>query len=47
MLKIDNRKLEAQIKEVLQRTPYTSAQDYLVARVARDLREVLTGRKLP
>ncbi len=46
MLKIDNRRLEAQIKEILQRTPYASAQEYLGARVAKDLREVLAGRRL-
>lgn len=46
MLKIDNRRIESQIKEILQRTPYASAQEYLGARVARDLKEVLAGRKL-
>ena len=47
MLKINNRKLEDQIKEILQRTSYASAEEYLVARVASDHQAVKRGKKLP
>ena len=47
MLKINNRKLEDQIKEILQQTAYASAEEYLIARVARDHQAVRRGKKLP
>ncbi len=34
MQKIKNRKLEAQLLEILQHTPYVSVEEYLMARVA-------------
>ena len=46
MLKINNRKLEAQIKQILQRTSYASAEEYLIASVARDHLAVKRGKKL-
>jgi len=47
MLKINKRKLEIQIKEILQRTSYASAEEYLIARVTRDHLAVKRGKKLP
>ena len=47
MLKINNRKLEDQIKEILQRTSYASAEEYLIARVTSDHQAVKRGKKLP
>ena len=47
MLKINNRKLEDQIKEILQRTSYASAEEYLIARVTSDHLAVKRGKKLP
>ena len=47
MLKINNRKLEDQMKEILQGTAYASAEEYLLARVARDCLAVKRGKKLP
>ncbi len=47
MLKINNRKLEAQIKEILQCTSYASVEKYLIARVAKDHQAVKRGKKLP
>ena len=46
MIKINNRKLEDQIKEILQRSSYASAEEYLIARVARDHLAVKRGKKL-
>ena len=46
MLKINNRKLEDQIKEILQRSSYASAEEYLIARVAKDHLVVKRGKKL-
>ncbi len=46
MLKINNRKLEDQIKEILQNMSDTSSEEYLVARVASDHLAVRRGRKL-
>ena len=45
MLKINNRKLEDQIKEILQHTSYASAEEYLIARVTRDHHAVKRGKK--
>ena len=45
-LKINNRKLEAQMKEILQWTPYASVEECLLERVAKDHQAVLQGRKL-
>ena len=47
MLKINNRGLEAQIKDILQHTSYASAEEYLTARVASDHLAVKRGKKLP
>ena len=47
MLKVNNRKLENQIKEILQHTSYASAEEYLIARVAMDHLSVKRGKKLP
>ena len=47
MLKINNPKIEAQIKEILQCTSYASAEEYLIARVTRDHLAVKRGKKLP
>ena len=47
MLKINNRKLEDQVKEILQRTSYASAEEYLIAMVAKDHQTVKRGKKLP
>lgn len=47
MLKINNRKLEDQIKEILQRSSYASAEEYLIARVTNDHLAVKRGKKLP
>lgn len=46
MLKINSRKLEDQIKEILQRTSYASAEEYLIGRVATDYHAVKRGKKL-
>ena len=47
MLKINNRKLEDQIKVILQHTSYASAEEYLIAMVAMDHQAVKRGKKLP
>ncbi|ABM79132.1 Hypothetical protein P9303_23991 [Prochlorococcus marinus str. MIT 9303] len=47
MLKINNRKLEDQMKEILQQTVYSSAEEYLIVRVTRDHLAVKRGKKLP
>ena len=47
MLKINNRKLEAQIKEILQRTSYASAEECLITKVTSDHQSVKRGKKLP
>ena len=47
MLKVNNRKLENQIKEILQHTSYASAEEYLIARVAMVHLSVKRGKKLP
>ncbi len=47
MLKINNRKLEIQIKEILQCSSYASAEEYLTARITRDYQAVKRGKKLP
>ena len=46
-MKINNRKIEDQIKELLQRTSYASAEEYLVARVTSDHQSVKRGKNLP
>ena len=47
MLKINNRKLEDQIKQILQQTSHASAEKYLIARVAREHLVVKRGKNLP
>ena len=47
MLKFNNRELEDQIKEILQRTSYASAEEYLIARVARDHQSAKRDKNLP
>ena len=46
MLKINNRKLEDRIKEILQRSSYASAEEYLIARITMDYLVVKRGKKL-
>ena len=46
MLKINNRKLEDQIKEILQRSSYASAEEYLIARITMDHLVVKRSKKL-
>ena len=46
MLKINNRKIEDLIKEILRRTSYASAEEYLIARVTSDHLVVKRGKKL-
>lgn len=46
MLKINNRKIEDQIKEILQCSSYASAKEYLAARVTMDHHAVKRGKKL-
>ena len=45
-LNINNRKLEDQIKEILQCTSYASAEECLVARITMDHLAVKRGKKL-
>ncbi len=47
MLKINNRKIEDQIKEILQRTSYASVEEYVIARFTSDHQAVKRGKKLP
>ena len=46
MLKFTNRKLEDQIREILQCSSYASAEEYLIARITRDHQAVKRGKKL-
>ena len=46
MLKIDDKLLESQIKEILQNTTYSSPEEYLMARVAADHKTIKQKRKL-
>ena len=46
MLKIDDKRLESQIKEILQNTTYSSPEEYLIARVAADHKTIKQKRKL-
>jgi len=46
MLKIDNRQVENQIKEILQNTNFASPEEYLTARVAADHKIIKQKRKL-
>jgi hypothetical protein len=46
MLKIDDRRLESQIKEILQNTTYSSPEEYLMARVVADHKTIKQKRKL-
>ncbi len=46
MLKIDDRKLENQIKEILQNTNFASPEEYLTARVTADHKAIKQKRKL-
>ena len=47
MLKINNQKIEDQIKEILQCTSYASVEEYLSTRVSSDHQAVRRGKKLP
>ena len=47
ILKINNQKIENQIKEILQRRNYASAEEYLIVRVAMDPQAVKRGKKFP
>jgi len=46
MLKIDNREVENQIKEILQNTNFASPDQYLTARVSADHKTIKQKRKL-
>jgi hypothetical protein len=46
MLKIDNRRIEDQIKEILQNTNFASPEEYLTARVTADHKIIKQKRKL-
>lgn len=46
MLKIDDRRLENQIKEILQNAHFSSPEEYLTARVSKDHRTIKQKRKL-
>jgi hypothetical protein len=40
MIKINNQKLEKQIKEILQNSSFASVEEYLMARIKVDLQAV-------
>jgi hypothetical protein len=46
MLKIDDKRLENQIHEILQSTTYSSPEEYLNARVSKDHKTIKQKRKL-
>lgn len=46
MLKIDDRNTEEQIKEILQNTNYSSAQEYLKARIDSDFKAIKKRKRL-
>ena len=46
MLRIDDKRLENQIKEILQNTNFSSPEEYLTARVGRDHKTIKQKRKL-
>ena len=46
MLKIDNRQVENQIKEILQNTNFASPDQYLTARVSADYKAIKQKKKL-
>lgn len=46
MLKIDNRQVENQIKEILQNTSFASPEEYLKARISSDHQTIKQKRKL-
>ena len=47
ILKVNIPKLEAQIQQILQCSNYASAEEYLIARVAKERWAVKRGEKLP
>ncbi len=46
MLRIDNRQVENQIREILQNTHFASPEEYLMARVTADHKAIKQKRKL-
>ena len=46
MIKINNKKLESQVKEILQRTSFASANEYLAARIGKDYKAVVSGKSM-
>ena len=46
MLKIDDKRLEDQIKEILQSTNFSSPKEYLTARLGKDHKTIKRKKKL-
>ncbi len=46
MLKIDDRRLEKQIVEIIKKTAFKEPQNYIAARVAADLKLLKQNKKL-
>ena len=46
MITIRNQKLEKLIDEILKRTPYSSATEYLEARITADHQSTLKNKKI-
>tara|TARA_B100000674_G_scaffold68393_1_gene47194 strand:+ start:1797 stop:2018 length:222 start_codon:yes stop_codon:yes gene_type:complete len=46
MIKIKNKSTEDQINEILQRTQFSSAEEYLSCRIKADFADVKRGKKL-
>jgi hypothetical protein len=47
MITIKNQKIERLIDEILKRTPYSSAVEYLEARITADHKSALKNKKIP
>ena len=46
MIKINNQKLEKQIKEILQNSSFASVDEYLIWHVGRDYGKIKGSKKL-
>ena len=46
MIKINNQKLEKQIKEILQNSSFASADEYLIWRINNDCGKIKRSKKL-
>ncbi len=46
MIKINNQKLEKQIKEILQNSSFASADEYLIWRINNDCGKIKSSKKL-